>query len=52
MIQDVLKKCNISPEQVDYVSAHATSTKLGDIVELKSIKECLARMRKTDYQCA
>ncbi|WP_016599297.1 beta-ketoacyl-[acyl-carrier-protein] synthase family protein, partial [Yersinia pestis] len=38
VIQDVLKKCNISPEQVDYVSAHATSTKLGDIVELKSIK--------------
>lgn len=39
VIQDVLKKCNIAGEQVDFVSAHATSTKLGDIVELESIKK-------------
>ncbi|AMO94704.1 beta-ketoacyl synthase, C-terminal domain protein [Collimonas fungivorans] len=39
VIQDVLKKCNVSGEQVDYVSAHATSTKIGDIVELESIKK-------------
>ncbi|MES2264399.1 MAG: beta-ketoacyl-[acyl-carrier-protein] synthase family protein [Pseudomonadota bacterium] len=39
VIQDVLKKCNISSDQVDYISAHATSTKLGDIVELESIKK-------------
>jgi len=39
VIQDVLKKCNISGEQIDYVSAHATSTKLGDVVELESIKK-------------
>jgi 3-oxoacyl-(acyl-carrier-protein) synthase len=38
VISDVLRKCNIAPDQVDYVSAHATSTKLGDLVELESIK--------------
>jgi 3-oxoacyl-[acyl-carrier-protein] synthase-1 len=39
VIQDVLQKCNIAGEQVGFVSAHATSTKLGDIVELESIKK-------------
>ncbi|WP_411704165.1 beta-ketoacyl-[acyl-carrier-protein] synthase family protein [Edaphovirga cremea] len=39
VIQDVLKKCHIATEQVDYVSAHATSTKIGDIVELNSIRK-------------
>jgi 3-oxoacyl-[acyl-carrier-protein] synthase-1 len=39
VIQDVLKKCHIAREQVDYVSAHATSTKIGDIVELNSIRK-------------
>ncbi|NBJ36294.1 beta-ketoacyl synthase N-terminal-like domain-containing protein [Serratia fonticola] len=39
VIQDVLTKCHIAKEQVDYVCAHATSTKLGDIVELRSIRK-------------
>ncbi|WP_413726321.1 beta-ketoacyl-[acyl-carrier-protein] synthase family protein [Sodalis sp. RH16] len=39
VIQDVLQKCHIAKEQVDFVSAHATSTKIGDIVEINSIKK-------------
>lgn len=39
VIQDVLRKCGIDREQVDYVSAHATSTQRGDVVEMESIKE-------------
>lgn len=46
VIQDVLQKCNIAREQVDYISAHATSTKLGDIVELESIRKALGAHAK------
>ncbi len=34
-----LRNANISPEEIDVISAHATSTKVGDISETKAIKE-------------
>src|SRR5262249_39373989 len=34
-----LRKAGMEPEEVDYVNAHGTSTKLGDIAETKGIKE-------------
>ncbi len=35
----LLKKTNTAPEEVDYINAHATSTPLGDITEINSIKQ-------------
>lgn len=34
-----LKKAGISPEQVDYINAHGTSTQIGDKVELEAVQE-------------
>jgi 3-oxoacyl-(acyl-carrier-protein) synthase len=34
----LLDECGIRPADVDYVNAHATSTPLGDLTELRSIK--------------
>lgn len=39
LMGDLLKKCDVKPEEVDYINAHATSTPLGDITELNAIKD-------------
>ncbi|MGA7361601.1 MAG: beta-ketoacyl-[acyl-carrier-protein] synthase II, partial [Candidatus Dormiibacterota bacterium] len=40
-MQKVMRKSGISPEDVDYVNAHGTSTPLGDMAETLAIKQAL-----------
>lgn len=35
----LLKRCGVTPEQVDYVCAHATSTPLGDLSEVNALRQ-------------
>jgi len=38
-----LKNANITPEEIDVISAHATSTKVGDISETMAIKQLFGK---------
>jgi 3-oxoacyl-[acyl-carrier-protein] synthase-1 len=37
-MENALRSADIAPDQVDYVNAHATSTPIGDISEVKALK--------------
>jgi 3-oxoacyl-[acyl-carrier-protein] synthase I len=39
VMRRALEQARLRPEQIDFVSAHATSTPLGDLTEIRSIKE-------------
>jgi 3-oxoacyl-(acyl-carrier-protein) synthase len=38
VMREALRDARVTPEQVDYINAHATSTVVGDIVEVEAIK--------------
>ncbi len=39
LMKGLINKCGLKPEDIDFVSSHATGTPLGDINELKAIKK-------------
>lgn len=46
-MRNALISANISPEQVDYINAHGTSTKLGDQAEVLAVKNVFGDAAKT-----
>jgi 3-oxoacyl-(acyl-carrier-protein) synthase len=47
LMKRLLKNAGVKPEEVDYINVHATSTPLGDLTELKSIKDVFGEHCKT-----
>jgi 3-oxoacyl-[acyl-carrier-protein] synthase II len=43
MMRSALERAGITPEDVDYINAHGTSTPLGDVAETKAIKEVFGK---------
>lgn len=41
-MENALRATDLAPEQVDYVNAHATSTPIGDLSEVKALKRIFA----------
>lgn len=39
----LLDSCGVRPEEVDFICAHATSTPLGDLTEIRSIKDVFGK---------
>ena len=47
LMNRLLKNCGVKTTEVDFISAHATSTPLGDLTELRSIKDVFGEHCKT-----
>ena len=43
VMTSLLRRCCVAPEAIDFISAHATSTPLGDLTEIRSVKRLLGR---------
>ena len=42
-MKKLIEQAGVPPERIDYINAHATSTPLGDIVEINSIKQVFGK---------
>ncbi len=44
-MENALKDANVAPEEVGYINAHGTSTKVGDAIELNSVQKLFENNR-------
>lgn len=46
LMKNTVKNAGVAPEEIDYINAHATSTQLGDITEIESVKSSFGDQSK------
>jgi len=46
-MKSAMRHARITPDQIDYINAHGTSTPIGDLCETKAIKQALGEYAKT-----
>ena len=48
LIESVMARAGVTPEQIDYVEAHGTGTAVGDPIETKALINVIGRYRQQD----
>lgn len=52
LLMDVWRKSNVDPENIQYIEAHGTATKLGDVVEIEAITKAFQQYTRKKQFCA
>ena len=52
LITDIYKRYNINPEDITYIEAHGTGTKLGDPIETNALVRAFAKFTDKKEYCA
>ncbi len=52
VISKAIRKAGLVPEQISYIEAHGTGTKLGDPIEIDALKEAFLTTNEVKMQCA
>jgi 8-amino-7-oxononanoate synthase len=51
-IREACRRAGVSPSQIQYIEAHGTGTKVGDLVEMEALGQVLAENRPPGNYCA
>ncbi|MDJ0647677.1 MAG: beta-ketoacyl synthase N-terminal-like domain-containing protein [Xenococcaceae cyanobacterium MO_188.B19] len=52
VIKEAYQRAGVDPNQVQYIEAHGTGTKLGDPIEIESLGRVLSKNRTAENYCA